>query len=187
MELNFTELDNLDNEESNTYNYWDKTESNSQPKQNQIKQKVEKKKRVTFDDILTNMNLQVNDKGILQFMTPLPEDQYNQPSYQNQYQNQYQQSRVNVIKQGKPIEPEVKNSAIFNKYFKNYKDPNSPQQVNVRVPKTIQEYKQMLLEDKIKYIREKNRIAQIKPTKLLFTNVGTIQATQNGLRKMAFN
>jgi hypothetical protein len=181
MELNFSEIDHY-TESPQQQNYWDI----------QNKPSIEPKKRnkVTFDDILSNMNLVVNDKGVLQYMAPLQQE-HEYPNNYNYYQNQQPvkvplQVRVNK-QQIKPLEPEVKNSTIFNKYFKDYKDPNASQQVNVRVPKTIEEYKQMLLEDKIKRIQERNRIAQIKSTKLLFTNVGTIQATNNSRRKMGFN
>jgi len=181
MELNFSEIYQYD-ESQEQQNYWDI--------QNQPSVEPKKKNRVTFDDILSNMNLVVNNKGVLQYMAPIqkePEYPNNTYSYyQNQPQFNPSQIRVNKQQQ-KPLEPEVKNSAIFNKYFKDYRDPNASQQTNVRVPKTIEEYKQMLLEDKIKRIQERNRIAQIKSTKLLFTNVGNIQATKNGLRKMGFN
>jgi len=180
MELNFSEIDQYN--DLTEQNYWDiqNKPSTEQPK---------KRNKVTFDDILSNMNLVVNNKGVLQYMAPLqkePEYPNTYTYYQNQPQINPPQMRVNRQPQ-KPLEPEVKNSAIFNKYFKDYRDPNSEQQSNIRVPKTIEEYKQMLLEDKIKRIQERNRIAQIKSTKLLFTNVGNIQATKNGLRKMGFN
>jgi len=182
MELNFSEIDQY-NETLEQQNYWDiqNKPSTEQPK---------KRNKVTFDDILSNMNLVVNNKGVLQYMVPLQkESEY--PNTYTYYQNQPQinPSQIRVNRQPeKPLEPEVKNSAIFNKYFKDYRDPNaSQQQSNIRVPKTIEEYKQMVLEDKIKRIQEINRIAQIKSTKLLFTNVGNIQATKNGLRKMGFN
>ena len=66
-----------------------------------------------------------------------------------------------------PIPQEVKNSAIYNKYFKTY---NSIQPtVEVRRPRSVQEYRQMLLEDKIKKIQAKRRIDMIKPKTLLFS------------------
>jgi hypothetical protein len=180
MELNFTEIDDLDNGQKTIYNYWDKQESNNNKlSENNNSSIKNKKNKVTFDDILTNMNLVVNNNGVLQFMCPVTQE----PTYPSTYTY-----RPIHQQQTKPLEPEIKNSTIFNKYFKNYKDPTAPQQdSNIRVPKTIEEYKTMLLEDKIKRIQEQRRIAQIKPKKLLFTNIGTIQATKNGLRQMGFN
>jgi len=59
------------------------------------------------------------------------------------------------------------------------------------VPKTIQEYNQMLLEDRIKHAQERNRIAQIKSTQMLYeNNHGTtsnvVRASKNNLRMMKF-
>ena len=66
------------------------------------------------------------------------------------------------------------------------------------MPQTLEEYKQMLLEDRIKAIQQKNRIAQIKSTKMLYannvTNIGqnnvnqtvNLKASKNNLRRMSF-
>lgn len=160
-----------------------------------------KKKKVSFDDILSNMNIVVNNKGVLQYMQPVQTNDYNEQQYQQPYQQQYQQPYQEYVAQQiatqnqQPLDPSVKHSFIYNKYFKDYKDINAPKPV-VRVPKTMEEYKQMLIEDKIKEIEHKKRIAQIKPKKMLFTsNVGNnghkdegpIHATKNNLRRMSFN
>ena len=58
--------------------------------------------------------------------------------------------------------------ALYNKYFKDYKDPNAEYVQEVKVPQTIEEYRRMVLEERIKRIRERRRIEQIKSTKLLF-------------------
>ena len=158
--------------------YWDKTTT------------TEKKntKKVSFDDILSNMNLVVNEKGVLQFMAPLIEEEPFYPSTYTYFPIKPQR-QVRVNKQySNPIEPELKNSSIYNKYFKNYNDQSAQQAPLVRVPKTMEEYKRMLLEDRIKRIREKIRISKIKPTKLLFENTGNIVSStkNNNLRKMSF-
>jgi hypothetical protein len=91
----------------------------------------------------------------------------------------------------------VKHSYIFNKYFKDYKDANTPKK-EVKVPKTKEEYFQMVAEERLRQIEERKRISQIKSTKLMFTtNYGNvpssnsenrnIRATQNNLRRMTFN
>jgi len=219
MELNLSELNNVNtmnpyqsfdhnfNEHQNGVNYWEKTK----------KQELNiKKKKVTFDDILSNMNLVVNKQGVLQMMAPnQPEEQnYNHNQYQNQYQNQnsnnsrYQYQNYNQHptqyhqnyspqipeKQvnSQPLDPSVKHSYIYNKYFKDYSDPNVQKQ-GPRIPKTIEEYKQMLLEDKIKAIQHKQKIEQIKSKKMLFTtnpgmgiNPRNIQVSRNNLRSMSF-
>jgi hypothetical protein len=201
MELNFTEIDNLDknsyenfntnpNESSNQPKYWEKTKKINN---------VEKKKRVTFDDILSNMNLVVNQNGVLQSMVPL--QQYDQPQYyqEQQYQQQpyqYQQQPYQQIqKNNGPLDPSVKHSYIFNKYFKDYKDANDNLKPQVKVPKTIEEYRQMVFEERVRQIQERNRIAKIKSTKMLYTsnphmqqnrNQGVIKASKNNLRSMNF-
>lgn len=211
MNLEFSELDTNEqpnfeyNEFNNPEKYWD----------NQQKP-ITKKKKVSFNDILTNMNLVVNQQGVLQFMQPVqneeyyPQQQYQQPQQQYQHpQQQYQQPYQEYVaqqlaqrqqqptqyqqqqQQQAPIDPALKNSFLYNKYFKDYKDVAANNEPQIRVPKTMEEYRQMLLEDKIKELEQKKRIAEIKSTKLMFTaNVpeqsNTIRPTRNNLRSMNF-
>ena len=94
----------------------------------------------------------------------------------------------------------MKNSHIYNKYFKDYKDPNVEYIEEVKVPQTVEEYNRMILEDRIRRIQERNRIAQIKSTKLMFesnnnngnsssniNNNRSIGVSKNTLRMMNFN
>jgi hypothetical protein len=204
MELNIGEIDNMNPydtfdynsyEENNSENYWDK-----QPKKDN-----EEKKKVSFNDILNNMNLVVNNKGVLQFMYPTQDESkdinqqqpytYNPNDYNP---NDYNKKTVtynnnnNNRKPVQPIEPSVKHSYIYNKYFKDYVDPN-PIKETVKVPKTLEEYKQMVLEERIKAIQNKKRIEEIKSTKMMFTTVPgsnanprVIKASTNNLRSMKF-
>ena len=177
MNINFSEIDDLDNKNQFNVNYWE-TSSNTQ---------TPKKKKINYDDILNSLNLVVNKNGVLQYMTTNSNKEEENPQ-QYQYQQQQQQS----IK-GKPLEPQLKNSHIYNKYFKDYKDPNAEYVQEVKVPQTIEEYNRMVLEERIKRIQERNRIAQIKSTNLLFesnntpVNNGNIRASKNNLRMMKFN
>ena len=207
MNLNFTEVDNLGNGDHfdvNGYqsnNYWETANP-----------KVEKKKKVSYDDILNSLNLVVNKNGVLQYMSvnsnagnqEQPQPHYNKQQYSQQPQPQYnkqqysQQNQQTKVIKGKPLEPEVKNSSIFNKYFKDYKDPNAEQVQEVKVPQTMEEYRQMVLEERMRRIQERNRIAQIKSTKMLYEsnngnigsnnvrNNGNIHASKNNLRMMKF-
>ena len=181
MNVNFSEIDDLDNQPQFDVNYWETSTTNTQ---------TQKKKKINYDDILNSLNLVVNKNGVLQYMTTTG----NQES-ENQEQPQNQQQQRQNIK-GKPLEPQVKNSHIYNKYFKDYKDPNAEYVQEVKVPQTIEEYNRMVLEENIKRIQERNRIAQIKSTKLLFesnnvynpgNNPGNIGASKNNLRMMNFN
>jgi hypothetical protein len=215
MELNFSELNNMTTQnpyeqfnsndygvDNNSEKYWEQAKSQ--------KEQQTKKKRVSFNDILTNMNLVVSKKGVLQFIQPIHESQQQQQQdYQyeeNFYEPQQQQygqpqQRQNVPKQQqyarpqKPVDPSVKHSYIYNKYFKDYADVSAPAPEK-RVPKTIEEYNQMVYEDRIKRIEERKRISEIKSTKLMFTttpdnhvsqgNPRNVQASKNTLRKMSF-
>jgi len=223
MELNFSEIDRNSHESfdynnepaQNSEKYWENYNEN---------EKV-KKKKVSFNDILTNMNLVVNKNGVLQQMVPsqnyiehqqTPDNTNYYPTNNTNYYptnntnyyptnntNYYPTNNTNYyptnsVQQKQrinntPIDNSVKHSVIYNKYFKDYVDA-LPSEPEVRVPKTIEEYNQMLLEDKLKLIEERKRISQIKPTKLLFTTSGisnntngqTIRPTNNTLRMMRF-
>jgi len=208
MELNFSEDDNnLGDHSNDDYSkYWEQPEP-------------EKKKKVSFNDILSNMNLVVGRNGVLQQMQQpvtyeqpvydpyLPPQNYSQNYTQNYSQNQYlppqnqylpqqNQSQYNV-KKVEPVDPAVKHSFIYNKYFKDYVDAYKPEP-EVLVPKTIEEYRQMVYEQKVKQAEERKRIAEIKSTKLMFTtnqgyenanngkNPANIRPSRNNLRSMNF-
>ena len=165
MELNFTEIDDLGNN-----NYWDQhTASSSQPN-------PKPKAKFSYDDILSSLNLVVSPTGVLQYMTVNQNQSQNQYQYknqnQNQTQNQYQTQNQNQhqIKQVHPqnkIEPQLKNSTIFNKYFKDYKEDGSVIE-EPKKPLTRAEYQQMLIQDYIKRAQEKKRIALVKPKQMMF-------------------
>lgn len=199
MEINFTELNSCDNNsyQQNGDNYWEK------PK---VEEKQTRRKKVSFNDILSNMNLVVNNQGVLQFMAPNPNEQpqqYQDSPQQQQYQGSLQQQQYyqdspqqqyyQDSQQNKGSQPildqSVKHSYIYNKYFKDYGRENS-EKVEPRVPKTIQEYHQMLLEDKIKKNQHRKMIEQVKSKKMIFISdpgsTRNIQVSTNNLRMMNF-
>jgi hypothetical protein len=130
------------------------------------------------------------------------EDQYNQKQYpqqqqqQQQYQKQYpqqQKQKQYPQQQQEPIDPSVKHSYIYNKYFKDYAAANNHSVPEKKIPHTIEEYNQMVLEERIKAYEQKKRIAEIKSKKLMFTtnpespiNPRNIQPSRNTLRRMNF-
>jgi len=242
MELNLSEIDTMNTydtfdynsyQQDNGENYWEKPKT----QESQIK-----KKKVSFNDILSNMNLVVNKEGVLQFMAPTkefvtqeqqytsqnnnynynanqfnkssifnqPPNQFNQSSNFNQQPNQFNQpqnfnqplnfnqpqsfNQPQKINNSEPLDPSVKHSYIYNKYFKDYADPNIGKPL-IRVPKTMEEYYQMLLDDKRRAVEHKLRIDQIKSKKLLFTapesgaivNPRNIVPSKNNLRSMTFH
>jgi hypothetical protein len=161
MNIQFSEMDNLENKN----NYWDVSNKPTD---------VKKKVKFGYDDILSSINLVVNN-GVLQYMTPID----NQTNYvtsstvSNPYRNTpTANANTNANTSNPPvkkvsIDPQVKNSAIYNKYFKNYKDPNEPE-VKPRTFKTREELIRFLLEERQKKIQAQKRIAEIKSKKLLF-------------------
>lgn len=201
MDLTFSEIDNNDggypNESYaniNSDRYWEPPPTPVQPAMKP------EKKRVSFDDIMRNMNLVVSKTGVLQSIRQQPQEQqypqqYQQQNQQQQYQQQNQQQyqpqpnkAVQVQKQN-PLDPSVKHSYIYNKYFKDYQDA-APAEPEIKVPKTKEEYFRMVAEERKRQIEEKIRISQIKSTKLMFTTnsgpQGTVQASKNTLRKLSF-
>jgi hypothetical protein len=158
-------------------NYWTQSKQDNpnpkqdNPKQDNPKQDKPKKKKISFDDILTNMNLVVNKTGVLQYMTPYEQEEYDK----------------HMVRE----EPLDKHSFIYNKYFKDYRDVVK-EVPEVKIPKTKEEYLQMLIENRIRQIEERKRISKIKSTKMMFTNnTGAdnhknIQASINSLGNMRF-
>ena len=136
-EINNSETKNYNKSESqnnNSEKYWENP-------QKQINNQS-KKKKVSFDDILSNMNIVVNQNGVLQFMQPSPalqEQIYPNQEYQQPYQQPYQEYVAQQVEKNKqqPLDPAVKNSFLYNKYFKDYKDTTS-YKPEVLVPKTME-------------------------------------------------
>ena len=201
MELNFTELDDLNNNNLNVNNYNTQLSSDGNTKSYWKKPKDvgPRKKRVTYDDILSSLNLVVNPNGVLQYMTIKPNadvffqnqgetQQYSQQQHSQQQQPRQQQSQQQSkpLQNAKPLEPQLKNSYIFNKYFKDYKDANNIQIEEPKRPQTIQEHNRMVFEERVKRMKERNRVAQIKSTKLLFENNSNINVSKNNLYRMSF-
>ena len=158
MNIQYTEINDLQTNNLETNNYWEPVEKKKKPK-------------FGYDDILSSINLVVNN-GVLQYMTPnqgqISNQTMSQPISQQYTQNQVQyfpqEKNTNVKKLS--VDPQVKNSAIYNKYFKNYRDHDQVQEI--KIPKTKEELRQMLIEEHIKRIQAQKRIAIIKPKKMFF-------------------
>jgi hypothetical protein len=123
------------------------TEIDDIPENVGLKKLKNPKPKVSYEDILANMGMFVSN-GQLHL---IDRDDYAKIQTQTQSQSQNQ------------LQPQVpitqNNNYIYNKYFK---DVNQSQPT-VRRPRTMQEYKRMLVED---YIQQQ-RIKQIKPTRLI--------------------
>jgi len=129
-----------------------------------------RKKKISYDDILSSMNTVVID-GKLEFIS---KDKLNNILENNN------QSQINPIKKKvtfnqpqvqQPQVPQVnKNSYIYNKFFKDYKEPNQNQNEIPERPLTKKQLLKQIIVNRINAINERNRIAEIKSTKLLFNN-----------------
>ncbi len=127
-------------------NYW-----NNQPDHS-----AQKKAIFSYDDIYKNLNLVVHN-GVLK---KIQVKSNNQPPAQKAV----------------TFEPPVKNSYIYNKYFKDYAQPGAP--VEPVVPLTPEQRKQKAIKDYFERVAERKRIEQFKSKKLLF-NTNNIQVSPN--------
>jgi hypothetical protein len=188
---NYDNYDNLLPEANQSYNNMIMDQPNQEPyrksilkansnNRNMMTNAIQRpqKKRISYDDILSSMNTVVID-GKLEFIKKdtLQNIMENQPHQQQQQQQQQQQPYKKKIAFNQPppvSNPQTsqfnKNSYIYNKYFKDYKDPNYVQYEEPERPLTKKELIKQLIINKINAINERNRIAEIKSTKLFFNN-----------------
>jgi len=164
MELNISELDD---------NMYDQIPENipikvvkktniAVPTKSAIKKVVrpqvpEQKPKVSFDDILSKMGMFVSN-GQLHLLDEAPIQQQQHIKPKQQHIQPIQQPIQNINPISTP-----QNSYIYNKYFSN---ENQNTNTGPRVPKSLQEYRNMLVQD----ILQKQRIKQIKSTKLIMPN-----------------
>jgi hypothetical protein len=180
MELNISELDdNMYDQipENRPIKVVKKTNTNTQvPTKSAIKKVVrphvpEQKPKVSYDDILSKMGMFVSN-GQLHLLdeAPIKQQQPKQPKQQLKQQPK-QQSKQQPI-------TTPQNSYIYNKYFSNGQSENT----GPRVPKTLQEYRNMLLQD----IIQKQRIKQIKSTKLIMpsSNINFAPYSSQNMNKL---
>jgi hypothetical protein len=127
--------------------------------------------KISYEDILSKMGMFVsNGKLHLLDRNTLTPEQHREILYTDKKENQSHTDDTQNIPQ---------NSYIYNKLFK---DQIQPQNI-VRKPRTLEEYKQMLVEDYLK----RERIRQIKSTRLIMPtsniniSVGNSTQLQNKL------
>lgn len=110
--------------------------------------------KISYEDILSKMNMFVSD-GKLHLMDNNPKgyQQINQrqPLKEQVFQHKQQQTNIPA------------NSYIYNKYFK---DDFKPEPTVIK-PKTLAEYKHLLILDLLEKQRQRQRVRQIKSTKLI--------------------
>jgi hypothetical protein len=140
---------------------------------------INKKPKITYDDILNSLNLKVNN-GKLEV---LPNTFNPHHSHYNQFKTCYKKqlnANNNNINNNNRNLPIPENSYIINKYFKDYRFDNSIQNQRERIPITKEEYKKLIILELIRKKEEQKRIAQIKTKKLLFAR-NNINAPANSI------
>lgn len=133
---------------------------------------------LSYDDILNSLGFGVNNMGLYK-KNNNEVQKYHQPNFQEtQYINRPVQQIQQIQQNNKSLDPRIKNSAIYNKYFKNYKDPN---EVKVpQIPLTPQEHRIRLIKQYIETQEAKKRLAQIKSKKMFYSSQNiAISAPQN--------
>ena len=168
MELNFEEIPGTEQVGPPQFenNYWDNKPDHS----------AQKKARFSYDDILNSLNLVVQNGVLKQIQVkPAPGQGQSQSQGQGQGQSQAQQPAFGKsgekMKQEQSVDPQVKNSYIYNKYFKDYAQPGAPIE-----PLTPEQRKQQAIKDYLVRVAAQKRIE--KSRKLLF-NTSNIQVAPN--------
>jgi len=160
------EIINVNSNLTTYTNYW---HTNNNPEENNNIRKNSSKnssmKPLTYDDILNSLNLKAKD-GNLEFIEKTKKPHPIIVKKQNSDTSPITLiSNINV-KKDVPV-PQInsidKNSYIYNKYFKNYKDESVVEEP--KKPMTREEY----VKEYNHRIYEKRRIEQIKSKKLMFS------------------
>jgi hypothetical protein len=161
-------------------------------------QMPQQKPKISYEDILSKMGMFVSD-GKLHLvdrntLTPQKQQELLNVQRQNQTQQQYQLQQEYQPQQYQPqqYQPQQyqqpkhsmddtnipKNSYIYNKYFKD----EVQTQNNVRRPRSLHEYRMMLVDDYL----EKQRIKQMKSTKLVMptSNINIAAGHSANLNKL---
>jgi hypothetical protein len=176
MELTFTELDNEP-----------LSLVENQP-QNQTQNPYKKPKVSSYDDILTSLNLKVNNGKLEYIQSKQPKSHYDQ--FKTCYKKQLHQKPQPSVKQIYMQPNQYQGNYIYNKYFKDYKDPLQTQdQDQEPIYVTPQEYKRRVILEVLRRREEQKKIAKIKSKKLLFAQdknipAPIINASPNNLNKL---
>jgi hypothetical protein len=146
----------------------------------------EPRPKISYDDILKKMGMFVAN-GQLHLVENQPKQI--QEQIRQQYINSKNSSNINKTPTPNPIPTpnptpiDHQNSYIYNKYFSEEIRDNTQ---NVRVPKNLTDYRNMLIHD----ILQKQRIKQVKSTKLIMptSNINIApKSTQNLNRLFSYS
>lgn len=164
IQMNFENDDEFYNEQNQYQNQY-QNQNQNQYKKPQPKSRTRIKRdpnAISYDDILNSLGFGVNNNGLYKKNTA------QQSNFQTIHQTIHQPIQQQNFSQKQSVDPRVKNSAIYNKYFKNFKDPNEePRQI---IPLTPQQLRIKLIKDHIERHQAKKRIDQIKSKKMFYAS-----------------
>jgi len=174
MELSFEEIPGTEQAVPPQFenNYWDNKPDHS----------AQKKARFSYDDILNSLNLVVQNGVLKQIQVKPASGQghgqiHSQGQARGQARGQAQHPAFGKsgekMKQEQSVDPQVKNSYIYNKYFKDYAQPGAPIE-----PLTPEQRKQQAIKDYLVRVAAQKRIEQSR--KLLFNTRNIHVAPNNG-------
>lgn len=132
---------------------------------------------LTYDDILQSLNVRLR-QGKLESLAPkMAPKMAPKVSPPNNTHTIY------------PTNPHLQNSYIYNKYFKKEMQAQTQEELEPAEPMTREQYRQYILQQRHQAILERERIKQIKSTRMLFSNgnnTDIVIKTQNtgGLNRM---
>jgi hypothetical protein len=133
------------------------------------KPKIKKTRHpVSYDDILNSLGFGVSNGALYKNTTNLQQQPYYNTQHMQNTQNlQHMQNTQHTQNNNESLDPRIKNSPIYNKYFKNYKDPNEIQEPEI--PLTPQQQRIKMAKDYIEYQQARKRISQIKSKKMFYS------------------
>jgi len=121
---------------------------------------------LSYDDILETLNVRLH-QGRLEAINTNPGHVQNQSRTfrPTSFGSTSKQHHATTIL---PDNPHLQNSYIYNKYFKNY--ATASQETEERKPMTREEYARYVWEKRREQAYQRERIRQIKSTKMLYSN-----------------
>jgi hypothetical protein len=126
----------------------------------------EGERALTYDDILETLNVRLH-QGRLESINTNPGYSHSfRPTSFGSTSKQHNNHVTTLL----PDNPHLQNSYIYNKYFKNY--ATAPQETQERKPMTREEYQRYLWEKRREEAYQRERIRQIKSTKMLYSHGG---------------
>jgi hypothetical protein len=210
MDLNITEIDNLDDDDVEDVGFID-TDGNFTPAPKptyrvpipRITTMAHKNRgslappvpepqparKVTYDDILSSLNMKVVD-GKLQIVRNVVAENVRSNNFIPQQQQQQQQQQQRQQTKFVPMQPQQQFQPNQSKRFQSMHQPLQQQQMQPAPILTKEQYRQVQIANYMKEVQRIQHIRNAKSTKLKFSNVNTsinvspVMGNTNDLNKL---